>query len=205
MIRCRLRMKTSSLRIVGGELKGRTIPAPKGRSVRPTSQKAREAVFGIVGARVNQATMADLFSGTGAIGIEALSRGAARVAFVDHRKEHMMTLHHTLSRLNLLPQSLVLTADVHLAIRNQSLLGWRPFDVLFLDPPYQFSDIDKLLATIEAAQLMTANGLVIYEHFHKTTPPSSVGQWARVRLVRYGDTAFTFYESESVPEPIKFQ
>lgn len=187
-------MKTPSLRIVGGELKGRTISAPHGLSVRPTSQKAREAVFGIIGATIQQATVADLFCGTGAIGIEALSRGAARAAFVDHHKIHMTRLHQTLSRLHLLPHTLVLTADIQLAIQNPNLLGWRPFDVLFLDPPYQFPGMNDVLVSLEAAQLMAPHGLVIYEHFHKTVPPTSIGEWSQIRKARYGDTAFTFYE-----------
>ncbi|MGD9852916.1 MAG: 16S rRNA (guanine(966)-N(2))-methyltransferase RsmD [Nitrospirales bacterium] len=192
-------MKISSLRIVGGELKGRIIPTFPGQSVRPTSQRAREAIFGILGARINRATVADLFSGTGAIGIEALSRGASRVAFVDHQQENQQALHQTLSRLTLLPRSLVLTSDIHLAIQNQSLLGWRPFDVLFLDPPYQFPEMGQVLTSLERAQLIATNGLVIYEHFHKTTSPASVGSWVQVRKARYGDTAFTLYESSTGP------
>lgn len=192
-------MKNSSLRIVGGALKGRTIPTSPGQSVRPTSQRAREAIFGILGGRVNRATIGDIFSGTGAIGIEALSRGAARVAFVDCGQDQQARLSQTLSRLTLLPRSLVITSDIHLAIQNPNLLGWRPFDVLFLDPPYQFPEMDQVLTSLEHAQLMTKNGLIIYEHFHKTRPPASVGSWAQVREVRYGDAAFTFYESSTGP------
>lgn len=194
-------MKPSSLRIVGGELKGRTIPAPSGLAVRPTSQKAREALFGIIGTRIHKTTVADLFSGTGAIGIEALSRGAARVAFVDHQKEQMSTLRQTLSRLDLIPQALLLTTDIHLAIQNSNLLGWRPFDVLFLDPPYQFSGMDHVLASLEAAEIMSIKGLVIYEHFYKTVPPASIGRWGKTRTARYGDTAFSFYQTNSSTSP----
>ena len=190
-------MKHTSIRIVGGALKGRTIPTTPGRSVRPTSQRAREAIFGILGTRVTRATFADVFSGTGAIGIEALSRGAKRVAFVDHQKEQQFVLHETLSTLNLLPQSLVITSDIHLAIQNQDLLGWQPFDVLFLDPPYQFPDMDKVLISLESARLISKQGLVIYEHFHKTDSPALVGSWTRVREARYGDTAFSFYEAST--------
>ncbi|MDR4492858.1 MAG: 16S rRNA (guanine(966)-N(2))-methyltransferase RsmD [Nitrospirales bacterium] len=190
-------MKPSSIRIVGGALKGRTISIFPEQSVRPTSQRAREAILGILDGRINRATVADFFSGTGAMGIEALSRGAARVAFVDHQKELQLALYQTLSRLTLLPQSLVITADIHLAIQNQNLLGWRPFDVLFLDPPYQFPKMDQILTLLEGAQLMTKHGLIIYEHFHKTISPAAVGTWSRVRKARYGDTAFTFYETST--------
>ena len=196
-------MKPSSLRIVGGSLKGRTIPVFPGLSIRPTSQKAREALFGIIGEKIIRATVADLFSGTGAIGIEALSRGAARVAFVDKNPTHLSRLSQALIRLNLVPQSITLTADIYLAIQNQNLLGWRPFDVLFLDPPYQFPDINKVLVSLEAARLLAPSGLVIYEHFHKTVPPDFVGHWSQFRRARYGDTVFTFYElmSESTDTP----
>lgn len=188
-------MKQTSIRIVGGALKGRTIPTAPGRSVRPTSQRAREAIFNILGDRITRATFADFFSGTGAIGIEALSRGAVRAAFIDHRKEQQSALQKALSTLTLLPQSLVITSDIHLAIRNQNLLGWRPFDVLFLDPPYQFPSADQVLVSLESARLMSQEGLVIYEHFHKTRSPAVVGGWTRVREARYGDTTFSLYES----------
>jgi 16S rRNA (guanine966-N2)-methyltransferase len=188
-------MKPSSIRIVSGALKGRTIPSLPGRTVRPTSQRVREALFSILGERIKQATVGDWFAGTGAIGIEALSRGAARVAFIDHQGEHMEALHLTLTRLQILSQTMVLTAEIRLAMTNPNLLGWRPFDIVFLDPPYQFPGIAAVLSQIEAAQLMAPDGLIVYEHFFKSPAPAAVADWVQVRIARYGDTALSFYRS----------
>lgn len=188
-------MKPSSVRIVSGALKGRTIPTLPGRTVRPTSQRVREALFAILGEKIKQATVGDWFAGTGAIGIEALSRGAARVAFIDHQQEQMETLHQTLTRLQILSQTMVLTAEIRLAMTNPNLLRWRPFDMVFLDPPYQFPDIAGVLLQIEVAQLMAPDGLIVYEHFYKAPAPVATADWIQVRTARYGDTALSFYRS----------
>ncbi len=187
-------MKSPSIRIVGGNLKGQTIRVPAGHGVRPTAQKAREAVFDILRERIQRATVADLFAGTGAMGLEALSRGAARVAFVDHQRALMTALEQSIARLKPEGHTLTITADIHLAIQNTDLLGWVPFDVLMLDPPYHVP-MNRILLSVATAQLLQPNGLAVYEHFHKTAAAPSIGPWTLVRTARYGDTAFSFYES----------
>lgn len=190
-------MSTSSIRVIAGQLKGRRIPTLSGRATRPTSQRAREALFSILGEQIQGATMVDLFAGTGAVGLEALSRGAARVLFVEQNPPAGASIHRTLSQFKISSSSRVLVEDVSLALQNSFLVGWRPFDVIFLDPPYRLPNIQQLMCQIEEADLIAPTGRIIYEHFHKTKPPLSIGGWTLIRTARYGDTGFTFYQPQS--------
>lgn len=141
--------------------------------------------------------MADLFAGTGAVGLEALSRGAAKVLFVEQNPVAGASIQHTLAQFKISALNRVLIEDVSLAIQNSILVGWRPFDVIFLDPPYRLPNIQELLHQMEEANLIAPTGRVIYEHFHKTTPPFSIGTWALIRTARYGDAGFSFYQPQS--------
>ena len=124
-------MLTSSIRIITGALKGRRIPTIQGQGIRPTSLRAREALFSILGPIIPGACIADLFAGSGAIGLEALSRGASKAIFVEQHPEAGQILQRTLVQFNLAAQSRVLVQDVALAIQSPLLLGWRPFDILY--------------------------------------------------------------------------
>jgi 16S rRNA (guanine(966)-N(2))-methyltransferase RsmD len=189
-------MVTSSIRIVTGLLKGRKIPTLQGEGIRPTSLRAREALFSILGPIIQGACVADLFAGSGSIGLEALSRGATKAIFVEQNPEAGRLLESTLAQFNVDAQSLVLVQDVELAIQNSLLLGWHPFDMLYIDPPYRYEHSHQLLTEIENADLVASNGQVIYEHFSKIMPPSSIGRWTLTRTAKYGDTALTFYQPQ---------
>ena len=187
-------MRASAIRIIAGQFKGRKIPTFPGRAIRPTSQRAREALFSILGPQIQEATMMDLFAGTGAIGLEALSRGAGRVIFVEQNPLAGASIHHTLSEFKISSLGCVLVEEASLAIQNSILVGWRPFDIIFMDPPYRLPHIPQLLRQIEEMDLIARAGRLVYEHFPKTTPPHSIGEWILVRTARYGDTAFSFYQ-----------
>lgn len=187
-------MNTSSIRIIAGQFKGRKIPTFPGRGIRPTSQRAREALFSILGDRIQEATMVDLFAGTGAVGLEALSRGAAKVLFVEQNPQAGASIQHMLSLFKISSSSRIIIEDVSLAIQNSILVGWRPFDVIFMDPPYRLPNIQQLIRQMEDADLIAPTGRIVYEHFHKMTPPLAIGDWTLLRTTRYGNTAFTFYQ-----------
>ncbi len=189
-------MELSSIRIIAGSLKGRKIPTLQGQGIRPTALRAREALFSILGSIIPGACMADLFAGSGAIGLEALSRGAKKVMFVEQHSAAGQILEHTLTQFKLGAQSQVIIQDMALAIQNPHLVGWRPFDVLYIDPPYKFEQSYQLLTNIEKADLVARNGYVVYEHFAKHTPPSDIGQWHLARTARYGDTRLSFYRPQ---------
>jgi len=193
-------MDFSSIRIIAGSLKGRKIPTLQGQGIRPTSLRAREALFSILGSVIQGACVADLFAGSGAIGLEALSRGAQKAVFVEQNPEAGQTLEKTLVQFKVKFQSQVFIQDVALAIQNPYLVGWRPFDVLYIDPPYQFEQSHQLLTQIEEANLITKNGQVIYEHFSKRNPPPVIGRWALTRTAKYGDTGLSFYRLQAPAE-----
>ncbi len=200
MLCCNPQMMTSSIRVVSGLLKGRKIPTLQGHGIRPTSLRAREALFSILGPVIPGASVADLFAGSGSIGIEALSRGAAKAVFVEQSPEAGRLLEHTLTQFKLGAQSQVLIQDVALAIQNSLLVGCQPFDVLYIDPPYRYEYTHDLLIQMEHANVVASTGQIIYEHFSKSTPPSSIGQWMHTRTAKYGDTALTFYEPQTPTE-----
>ncbi len=187
-------MLTSSIRVVSGLLKGRKIPTLQGHGIRPTSIRAREALFSILSPVIPGACVADLCAGSGSIGIEALSRGAAKAIFVEQNPEAGRILENTLAQFKLEAQSQVFIHDVALAIQNSLLVGWQPFDVLYFDPPYQYEHSHDLLKRMEHTNVVASTGQVIYEHFSKLTPPSSIGKWTKTRTAKYGDTALTFYQ-----------
>jgi len=137
--------------------------------------------------------VADLFAGTGAVGLEALSRGATKALFVEQNPLAGASIQRMLTQLKIASSSRVIINDVSLAIQNSILVEWRPFDVIFMDPPYRLPTVQQLLHYLEEANVMSPTGRIIYEHFHKTTPPIPLGKWALIRTTRYGDTAFTFY------------
>ena len=197
---CNPPMMTSSIRVVSGFLKGRKIPTLQGHGIRPTSLRAREALFSILGPLIPGACVADVFAGSGSIGIEALSRGAAKAAFVERNPEAGRLLEHTLTQFKLGAQSRVFIQDVTLAIQNSLLVGWQPFDVLYVDPPYRYEHAHDLLTQMEHANLVASTGQIIYEHFSKHTPPSSIGRWTHTRTAKYGDTALTFYQPQALAE-----
>ena len=122
------------MRIIAGALKGRVLSPVQGRT-RPTAAKVREAIFNILGAAVAEARVLDLFAGTGALGIEALSRGAAAAVFVEDHPEALKGLRRNLETLGLLERSQVLPLPVAAALRKLSARG-APFGLVFLDPPY---------------------------------------------------------------------
>ncbi len=193
-------MITSSIRVVSGLLKGRKIPTLQGHGIRPTSIRAREALFSILGPVIPGACVADLFAGSGSIGIEALSRGAAKAVFVEQNPEAGRILENTLAQFKLGAQSQVFIQDVALAIQNSLLVGWQPFDVLYIDPPYRYEHTHDLLIQMEHANLVATTGQIIYEHFSKNTPPSSIGTWMHTRTAKYGDAALTFYQPQTPTE-----
>ena len=177
-------------------MKGRKIPTLQGHGIRPTSLRAREALFSILGPLIPGACVADFFAGSGSIGIEALSRGASKAVFVEQNPEAGQILENTLTQFKLGTQSRVFVQDAALAIQNSLLIGWQPFDVLYVDPPYQYEHSHDLLAQMERTSLVAGTGQIIYEHFSRFTPPSSIGTWTHTRTAKYGDTALTFYRPQ---------
>ncbi len=183
-------------RVIAGRLGGRTLVAPAGASTRPTSDRVREALFSILG-DLEGATVLDLFAGTGALGIEALSRGASHATFVENARPALRALAQNLETLGLGSKARVLTTSVERAL---SAMSWGPeaFDVVFLDPPYREvrdGSFDPALAKAIDASLaasLRGGGRVVLEHAKNALAPDVPGLGLeRTRI--YGDTALSFY------------
>jgi 16S rRNA (guanine966-N2)-methyltransferase len=171
------------VRVVAGELRGRRIQGPPDERARPTSDRVRQAIFNALDSRgaVEGATVLDLFAGTGALGIEALSRGATHVTFVERDRTMAGILRANLDALGLLGRS---TVRVQPAQRLLAEARDGPFDLALLDPPYAFAGWDELLAGLPATR-------AVVESDHEITPPAG---WDVVRVKRHGGTLVAIIE-----------
>lgn len=183
------------MRIIAGTLKGRRLVTPGFDGLRPTSDKLRETLFNVVAGRVQDSTVLDGFAGTGAIGLEALSRGAAHVTFVDPDPRAIALIHENLQRCGVAARSLVIKARF---IDVSSQLTRAPFDLILLDPPYNERDFTGVIQA--AARLIEPNGLVVLEHARRSAVPVTSGALTSVRTLVSGDSALTFYERQMSSE-----
>ena len=190
------------MRIIAGALKGRVLAPVKGRT-RPTAAKVREAIFDILGSAVLEVMVLDLFAGTGALGMEALSRGAAQAVFVEEQPAALKVLRRNLETLGLQDLSLVLPLPVATALKKLAAQGAR-FSLVFLDPPYG-DGAAPTLAALAASGLLSPQARVVAEHGRRETLPEASLGLARQTLRRYGDTQVAIYRrldnSESKERP----
>jgi 16S rRNA (guanine966-N2)-methyltransferase len=183
------------LRIIAGVLKGRVLSPVKGRT-RPTAARVREAVFNILGAAVLEARVLDLFAGTGALGIEALSRGAAAAVFVEDHPEALKGLRRNLETLGLLERSQVLPLPVAAALKRLAARG-EQFGLVFLDPPYGGGVAQATLIALAESSLLLPQIWVVAEHSRRENLPEVIGGLAQQTLRRYGDTQVAIYGRET--------
>jgi 16S rRNA (guanine(966)-N(2))-methyltransferase RsmD len=185
------------MRIIAGTLKGRRLQTPRWEGLRPTSDRLRETLFDILGARVEGALVLDGFAGTGAVGIEALSRGASEVVFVEQDDRAARLIAENLRRCGVSDGYAIIRADFG---RLSRPAGRRLFDLIVLDPPYGGPERDRCLA--RAASWLAPSGLLVLEHARRREAPSVAGGLVRVRVVEAGDSALSFYRSGSTdPHP----
>ncbi len=182
------------LRITGGQFKGLALAAPK--TIRATEAKVRQALFNILGAFVEGARVLDGFAGSGALGVEALSRGAAFVAFIESDTEAVLSIRDTLQRLDAeVPRSAwrVLHLDFERALR-QLAQAEPPFDLILLDPPYRSDEGKKALNAVGEYAMLAPAGLLVLEHDQRTAVPATSGPLEQHTRHRYGDTVLSFYQ-----------
>jgi 16S rRNA (guanine966-N2)-methyltransferase len=176
------------MRVIAGELKGRRLEAPSWEGLRPTSDKLRETLFNVLAARVPGASVLDGYAGTGAVGIEALSRGAGSVTFIEQDPRAVRLIEGNLRRCGV--------ADRYAIIRARfadvpARLPGRSFDIVFVDPPYGVRD---MTAALEGAALLVADsGILVVEHAKRDPAPTAAGALTRARELVSGDSALAFY------------
>jgi 16S rRNA (guanine(966)-N(2))-methyltransferase RsmD len=188
------------MRIIAGALKGRRLAPVKGR-IRPTGAKVREAVFSILGPAVGGLRVLDLFSGTGALGIEALSRGAATAVFVEDHPESLKVLCRNLADLDLADRTTVWPLPVAMALKKLADRG-EVFGLAFLDPPYGGGMSVGVLGVLEALDLLAPGARVVVEHSRRESLPETCGGLTRLTVRRYGDTQVAFYLMAATDEPL---
>ena len=178
----------TGLRIIAGSLKGRRLDTPDWDGLSPTSDKLRETLFNVLAAQVGEARVLDGFAGTGAVGIEALSRGAAHVTFVESDPRAVRLIERNLQHCAVTDRYAIIRARFADAARRL-LAG--SFDLVFLDPPY---GPDAIVSSLEAAApLVAPGGVLILEHARRDAAPSRAASLANTRDIMSGDSALTLY------------
>jgi 16S rRNA (guanine966-N2)-methyltransferase len=202
------------MRIIAGTFRSRTLVAPPGMSTRPTSDRLRETLFNVLAPRIQGAEFLDLYAGSGAVGLEAISRGAARVTFVERAPAALKILNSNLERLGISSGVRVHAKSVSAFLKSArphdpNLAGPKSanskpekFDIVFLDPPYE--EAKEYATTLElmgrAAQgILAAGAVVVAEHRRKQPLGEQYGNLTRTRVLEQGDAALSFYGLDSQP------
>lgn len=178
------------MRVIAGAFKGRNLKSPPSMQVRPTSDRLRETLFNVIAAHVPDARFLDLCAGSGAVGIEALSRGAAHATFVDRSRRSCQLIESNLE-LCRVPEE---QRDIYCSEASEFLRQWDgdKWDLVFLDPPYKM-DYLRILQLLSSAPVLNDDGLLVVEHHHKTELPETIGRLTRTRILKQGDSALSFY------------
>lgn len=181
------------MRIISGKARGHALKAPKGLNTRPTTDRVKESIFNIIQSRLNESVVIDLFSGSGNLGIESLSRNANKAYFVDNNINSINSINENLKKTSLIDSSVVYQMDVIAAIEkiaNQNIKA----DIIFLDPPYSKNLVTPILEKIFCSEILHLDGIIIVEHRKTDEVPSNINGLQKYRTKKYGDIAVSFYE-----------
>lgn len=181
------------MRVVGGKYRGRTLYGPKHQGLRPTADRVKEALFNIIGSRIEGGMMLDLFAGTGGMGIEALSRGADLVVFNDFNSQSIKLLGRNIELVKI-PQVqfrvFQLPAAKALEVMTKEKMQ---FDFIFLDPPYEAGLLESVIFKIAESSLLQPTGLLIAEHPDRIELPDEVGPLVKQQIRNYGDIDLSIF------------
>ena len=190
------------VRISSGRLKGRQVATSKkiftsaeGDELRPTSAKVREAIFNILQMEIQQSLFLDLYAGTGAVGLEALSRGAEKVFFVENSPVRAKAIMDYIHKLGLDDRASVYQEQAETFLKRAIRTGMK-FDIIFSDPPYLSGEIDKVLPHLGEFNILRDEGCILIEHSSKMALSENVENLKLVKNYRYGDTMITLYRKE---------
>ena len=179
------------MRVIAGSARGVPLKAPQRAGTRPTSDKVREALFSILASMgVQPARVLDCYAGSGALGIEALSRGAERAVFIDQAAEACAVIRANLNHTKLVARAEVIRGEIEKVLPK---LGG-PFDLVLFDPPYAESRAAAVLAQLAISGMINEDSVVVYEHGKRSVPPEQCGPLTLSQSRRYGDTVLSIYE-----------
>jgi 16S rRNA (guanine966-N2)-methyltransferase len=182
------------VRIVAGTARGRPLLGPKGQGIRPTADRVRETLFNILGQWTSDLRVLDLYAGTGALGLEAVSRGAAQAVLVDRDREAVGLCRANAQGLGLADRVEVRQAPVERAAAELGRAG-RVFDLIFADPPYAATAVETVLGLVTTHALLADGGTLVVEHDLKEVAPESFGGLTRVDQRRFGGTQVSFFRA----------
>ncbi|MBF0321119.1 MAG: 16S rRNA (guanine(966)-N(2))-methyltransferase RsmD [Nitrospirae bacterium] len=185
------------MKIIAGSLKGKNVAFKHSAALRPTPAKVREALFNIIRDRVRDSSFADLYAGSGAVGFEALSRGARSVVFVDIDRHAIDDIKkHTVFYDNPLNAAICSDAVAFACKFAHDTLHGRPqapFDIVFADAPYNSGEIERLLPALGDSSVFSENAVAIIEHSSRQVMPASTGSLVLLKTYKYGDTSLSVY------------
>ncbi len=176
------------MRITGGKAKGRAISSPLGKDVRPTGSKTRQALFNILSNKVDNASFLEIFAGTGLIGLEALSRGAASLTAIEHNRQLATNIRDTVHKLGY--QANVLACDFRAGLK--AMHGQR-FDIIFADPPYRTDYASVVLNQLVELDLLSESAIIIIEHMKSTAVQGDQLRLKKIDFRQYGLSALSFF------------
>jgi 16S rRNA (guanine966-N2)-methyltransferase len=177
------------MRIIAGAYKGRKLVAPTDRSVRPTPDRVKEALFSILMGRVEDAVVLDLFSGSGNLGLEALSRGARKCYFGDSSRDSIRLIHSNVAYCKAEAQSHIIQGDY----RNVLAQVREKVDLVFVDPPYRDQLWEDVVRILSEKELMKPDGLIIMEHPREVEFPQELYNFRKIKEGRYGTVVLSIY------------
>jgi len=189
------------MRVISGTFRGRRLKGPKGLELRPTGDRLKETLFNILAPHVSGAVMLDLFSGTGAIGIEAISRGADRVLFIEKNSAAVDLIRHNLRACGIEEGFDVIQEDVFKFLRSLARRRFRA-DIIYLDPPYDWLPYQDLLKLAVKPDVLSSRGMAVIEHVRRAALPDAGDGYQRFRLVRHGDSCLSFYRLFENPSSV---
>lgn len=185
------------MRVIAGTYRSRLLVSPRGMATRPTSDRLRETLFNILATRIEGSLFADLYAGTGAVGIEAISRGASHVWFAENAPAALAAIKQNLAALKIVRDFTIEDRGTGALLQRLSQLA-KPMDVVFLDPPYEaeeeYEGTLNFFGSARGRLLLAPGALVIAEHASKAEMPKHFGGLEHTRMVRQGDAALSFYE-----------
>jgi 16S rRNA (guanine966-N2)-methyltransferase len=188
------------MRIIAGTYRSRILKSLKGPALRPTSDRLRETLFNVLGTAIQGSRFLDLFAGTGAVGIEAISRGAIQAAFIENHSPAAALIRRNLESLGIRSGVKVLAEDALIGLArlaDKHHAGEAGFDFAFVDPPYAAEhEYHRVLAFLGSSSILAAGATVIAEHRRTFELPAQVGGLRRTRILRQGDAALTFYRMD---------
>lgn len=191
----------TAMRIIGGESRGRRLKAPRGRSVRPTSERTREALFDMLADRIAGSRFLDLFAGVGAVGLEALSRGAQWLVLVESSERAAKVIRENMAALGRPEQVTLVRGKAAAAVRGLAAQGAK-FDVVFMDPPYrERGPLERTLEEVARSDgILAPDAVVVVQTDAHAEPPPAVGILVAERSRRFGDSMLTFFRPRPAEE-----